>query len=197
MDAALARGGEVWVKAGIYVERVNLRPYVNLYGGFAGTEEARDSRNWTANPTVLDGSKGGSVITGPLFLTGGPSISTIDGFTIQNGQASDGGGYILSPMTACNNMITGNSATYYGGGICCWADLTATGNTVTNNTAANGGGIFGGGVISDNTISNNQAVSGDGGGISPEQGCIVERNFISGNTAKGYGGGMVGDYDRS
>ena len=51
------------VKAGIYYERITLDPHAKLYGGFAGTENTRGARNWTANTTILDGSQGGSVVT--------------------------------------------------------------------------------------------------------------------------------------
>ena len=63
IDAAAAAGGEVWVAAGTYAERITLRSYVYVYGGFAGIETQRSERNWSAHPTVLDGNQGGSVVT--------------------------------------------------------------------------------------------------------------------------------------
>jgi hypothetical protein len=37
-----AGGGEVWVAAGSYRERVTVRPNVHLYGGFAGGDAVGD-----------------------------------------------------------------------------------------------------------------------------------------------------------
>ncbi|HEY3266091.1 MAG TPA: right-handed parallel beta-helix repeat-containing protein [Armatimonadota bacterium] len=84
VDAAAASGGgEVWVAAGSYAltqsaaplaVSILVRPYVYLYGGFAGTESTRDQRNLAANPTFLAGSRAaaGSVA--------GLRVSSIDGF---------------------------------------------------------------------------------------------------------------------
>ena len=57
IDAA-ATGGEVWVARGIYGERITLRAFAYLYGGFAGIETQRDDRNWQTHATVLDGQQG-------------------------------------------------------------------------------------------------------------------------------------------
>jgi hypothetical protein len=61
--AADTGGGEVWVKAGSYPEvqtnggvSLTMRQRVGLYGGFAGTETARDQRNPELNVTVLVGT---------------------------------------------------------------------------------------------------------------------------------------------
>ena len=43
--AAAISGDEVWVAKGVYVERITLKDGVALYGGFAGTETARDQRD--------------------------------------------------------------------------------------------------------------------------------------------------------
>ena len=63
IDAAAAVGGEVWVAAGTYQERITLRTCAHVYGGFAGTETQRSQRNWSANLTILDGNQAGSVVT--------------------------------------------------------------------------------------------------------------------------------------
>jgi hypothetical protein len=41
-------GAQVWVKAGVYNERINLRSDVHVYGGFAGNEGTRAQRNLLA-----------------------------------------------------------------------------------------------------------------------------------------------------
>ncbi|MCL6628240.1 MAG: right-handed parallel beta-helix repeat-containing protein, partial [Armatimonadetes bacterium] len=84
-----AGGGEVWVAAGTYVERITLRNFVHVYGGFAGSEASKYRRNWTANVTILDGNQGGSVVTASYLAY---RTARIDGFTIRNGKSDYGGG---------------------------------------------------------------------------------------------------------
>ncbi len=154
-----ARGGEVWVKAGTYLKRITLPPYVYLYGGFGGTEDARDQRNWAGNPTVLDGQQGGPVVR----AWGGQQVSRIDGFTICNGGGASGNGISCSDSspTIANNKITRNR----GGGISC----SDSSPMITNNTIT-GNGSFGsaGGIYcsySSPTIANNTIVGNSANGI--------------------------------
>ena len=185
IDSVSASGGEVWVRTGVYNERITLRAYAYIYGGFAGTEDSRDHRDWRTQPTVLDGQASGSVVT---VLTG-EKISTIDGFTIRNGKATYGGGlycYGGSP-TIANTTITGNS----GGGIYCESSSPTIINTaITGNSASRGGGIYcygGSPTIINTTITGNNAYYG--GGIC----CIggsptISNNTITGNRASSGGG---------
>ena len=83
--SAAASGDEVWVAAGVYLERINLKAGVALYGGFAGTETSRGQRNWQVNKSILDGNQAGIVVTAPAGLE---ASAIIDGFTIRNGKAS-------------------------------------------------------------------------------------------------------------
>jgi parallel beta-helix repeat protein len=209
IDIASASGGEVWVKAGTYLERITLRLYVYVYGGFNGTENQRDQRDWVAHVTILDGQAAGSVVT----ALPGHRLSTIDGFTIRNGigtfitvnhhPAYYGGGiycYDSSP-TIANNTITGNSASPSGGGIYCAGSSSPmiVSNTITGNSTSYGGGIYCGGssypTIISNTITGN-SVSSSGGGIycggsSP----TITSNTIAGNSASR--GGGIYCYDSS
>jgi hypothetical protein len=82
---AAQSGDQIWVAAGTYVGNFTLALGVEVYGGFAGTETELTQRNWTANPTILDGNQTGSVVTAP---SGATATTGIDGFTITNG--SDG-----------------------------------------------------------------------------------------------------------
>ncbi|NLE59754.1 MAG: hypothetical protein GX616_15460, partial [Planctomycetes bacterium] len=169
IDAAFLLGGEVWVQAGTYNERITLRPYAYLYGGFAGMETERSSRDWIANVTIPDGQQGGSVVT----VMAGHQVSRIDGFTIRKGSgilpsyppygARRGGGVYCygSSTTIANNRITDNSAEF-GGGICCISSFpTIANNTITANAARiSGGGIYcssGSVMITNNTIIANGA----------------------------------------
>ena len=180
IDAASSVGGEVWVAAGIYNECINLRPWVSLFGGFAGTENEREQRSWAVNRTVLDGQRGGSVVT----VSAGYRLSRIDGFTIRGGRAAAGGGVncgLASPVIA-NNMITGNMVENdgVGGGIGCAAFSTIVGNAIIGNSAPYcGSGITAfGATISNNTIANNGgSVAINCGGSATISNNIVAFNY--------------------
>ncbi|MCX6376222.1 MAG: right-handed parallel beta-helix repeat-containing protein, partial [Armatimonadetes bacterium] len=152
IETAAALGGEVWVRSGTYGERITLRSYAYVYGGFAGSETARSLRNWSANVTVLDGGGGGSVVTASC----GYLLGAIDGFTIQNGNAPNGGGGIRclmdSPMIT-NNAITGNTASGGGGIFCQSSSPTVSNNIITGNSASTGGGVYFNGSYA--TVTNN------------------------------------------
>ncbi|HEY3267011.1 MAG TPA: right-handed parallel beta-helix repeat-containing protein [Armatimonadota bacterium] len=74
-------GGEVWVAAGSYAEAVSAPQSLLTYGGFAGAETAREQRNWTANPTIIDAGKAGSAYA---IRGGSTAIAAFSGFTVRN-----------------------------------------------------------------------------------------------------------------
>jgi hypothetical protein len=140
-------GDQVWVAAGTYVENITLALGVGLYGGFAGTEDPATfnlaDRHLTANQTILDGNRNGSVVTSP---SGATNNTRIDGFTIRNGSGPYGGGIHCdsSSPTIANDTVTGNATSYVGGGVY----LHNSSPTVVNTTVANnfafreGGGMY-------------------------------------------------------
>ncbi len=197
LDGA-SEGDEVWVAAGIYVERITLKTGVALYGGFVGTESARDQRDWTQYETVLNGDRG-KVVTSPAGAT---PATRIDGFTIHNGEAYGGNGagiycYNSSP-TIANNIIRDSDAGDHGGGIFCYQSSAV----ITNNLLFdNGGGNYGGAIccfessptIVGNTITSNRSGGGEhGGGIACLSGSapLIMANLIVGNVSAGFGGGI-------
>ena len=199
LDAAQP-GDEIWVAAGTYTELINLRNGVALYGGFAGTETARDERAWTVNLTVLDGGGLGSVVTASNATD---AATCIDGFVIRNGRAARGAGVYCtnSSPTISHNVVTQNSASDKGGGVFCEADAAprVTDNAITGNSAS----IAGGGIacegrtfltILDNSITDNTA--GNGGGVYCHDGAVatISSNTITGNSASGHGGGIFCDF---
>ncbi|MGB9623939.1 MAG: right-handed parallel beta-helix repeat-containing protein [Phycisphaerae bacterium] len=218
IDAASVAGGEVWVSAGTYSERVALPSFVHVFGGFNGTETYRNQRDFRANRTILDGQKAGPVVTAN---TTGYCISTIDGFTITNGEGTGtasgpcGGGVYCSrssPLIA-NNTIVGNSTSgsdprrsglARGGGICCWySSPMIVNNTISENTATfGGGGVYcsnSSPQIANSVIAANSATTGQGGGILCE-GCCAARITnctIAANTASAGGGGISCDSSSS
>ena len=149
--------------------------------------------------TIIDGGENGRVIT---ISTGVFATTLINGFTIQNGVANEGSGiYCGGSPTITNNIISGNSATGWGGGgggIWCYdSNPTITNNIISGNSATGLGGTCGGGIrcygssptISGNIISDNSC-SEEGGGIQ----CSHSSPTITGNTISsnygGHGGGI-------
>lgn len=184
IDAAAQTGGEVWVAAGTYTGNVVLKPYVYLYGGFAGIETARAQRNWRANVCVLDGQKSGTVVD----ITGGYKYVTLDGFTVTNGSS---GGVRCSDnaVSIRNNIIIGNS----GGGIRSMsADIIIENNKILKNYADSGGGVYlisGSARLYNNVIAANTSTSFSwGGGIDAEgAGLTLINNTIVSNSADNAG----------
>lgn len=140
-------GDEIWVNAGIYEPAEDtsspeatfrLKKGVAVYGGFAGTETARDQRDWETNITVLSGDLGGDDKTDPngvvtdtvnivgknayhvVFSSGVDRTAVLDGFVITAGYASQappdingfgGGMFMQAGSPTLNNLVfSGNTA---------------------------------------------------------------------------------------
>jgi hypothetical protein len=191
-------GAEVWVAAGIYGEHVSIPAFVYLYGGFSGNETIRTQRNFHLNKAVLDG--GGVPIVVALEKSG-YLVSTLDGFTIENGgtftngglpgpndgHGGRGGGIYnrVSSAKIANNVIRRNSL----------------GNPFDNsNKLAYGGGYYG--YLSYSEISSNQFIEnevintfdGSGGGVyfilsMP----TIRANSFSGNIGR-YGAAIYTEF---
>ncbi len=175
---------EIWVAAGTYYpdegsgqvdndrdSTFQLKDGVTVYGGFIGTEELLNERDWEANVTIFSGDldkndagtpAGGnawSVVTG----NGTDETAVLDGFTIQDGLANGSslfytqvGAGILNnngSPTMRNLIITNNEASYAFG--------TARGAGVYNYTSSS---LFSTVVISGN-IAAGSASSSDGAGM--------------------------------
>jgi hypothetical protein len=171
IDAEVLTGGEVWVSGGTYVENLKLRIGVHLYGGFFGNEVDRDQRNWTANPTILDGSRGNNVVTLEWLFR----WNSIDGFTIQNGSQNGGGVYARhsAPRIANNTITRNNSGLGYGGGVYCSWPAPPVGNPGIN---------F---ILTNNIFSLNKAVKGGGAYFNSSTAVqmIAMNNRFESNTA--------------
>jgi hypothetical protein len=187
-------GAQVWVKAGLYNERINLRSDVHVYGGFAGNEGTRAQRNLLANESVLDGQAGGSVVTIPPNTTN----ATIDGFTIRNGKRDDGGGgiYMVGNGTAVisNNLILNNQSLnisgsgagiLIGGASARGASVQILNNVIVRNSAYNAAGVYlryANVQMINNTIAyNSSQVSSTGGSIylSDETTALLANNIVA------------------
>ena len=191
IDVAALQGGDVWVREGLYPERITLRQYVYVYGGFGGTETDRRQRDWRTHTSTLDGQFGGSVVTStqPGFV-----LITLDGFTIRNGNAANGGGIscqLSSPLLA-NNTVTANTASDDGGGIYCYdASPVISNSKIMANTASDdGGGVychFGVPVITNSVIANNSSSSGGGVLFDYTSGIIAGCTIVANRASSGGG----------
>jgi len=127
------------------------------------------------------------------------SGSIVQGFTITNGWAMDGGAVYIwdASPTITGNIIEFNEAATTGGGIFCatFSSPTITDNSIMGNQAMGGGGIYcwedSHPTISDNLIEGNLALM-EGGGIFLYVMCsgTISGNTIRGNVGMGMGGGI-------
>ncbi|HRX84001.1 MAG TPA: right-handed parallel beta-helix repeat-containing protein, partial [Phycisphaerae bacterium] len=183
---------EIWIAAGTYVPRAaalesdprsatfELVAGVDVYGGFAGTEQARDERDPALNRTVLSGEIGApSLITDNVYnVVTGPALTAdtiIDGLTVTAGYAVDIDGWGAGMLFESGNPTVRRCA-------------------FVGNRAAWGGGMFvffGSGPIEDCTFTDNMATEGGGGAYFGASDLTLEGAEFTGNTCAGsfYGGG--------
>ena len=175
---------EVWVKRGSYYSELFgmsnafcFCPGVNVYGGFAGTEDAtfdKDNRDFFTNPTILDGLGEKRVLYQQDNFTEDKQ-ATWDGFSIRNGYTSneDGAGVYMRAYSHLKNcIIMNNSAGARGGGVYCYGNSTLTNCEIKGNISH---GVGGGVYIESATMTN----------------CKVTGNMAQDNRA---GGGVYADY---
>lgn len=83
--AAAHSGSEIWVKKGTYRPNWPIQLNgVHLYGGFAGDETVRRTRDWQRNPTIVDGQQ-------LMDLMKIDDHASVDGITLTNGWDRYGG----------------------------------------------------------------------------------------------------------
>jgi predicted outer membrane repeat protein len=156
---------EIWVKKGTYTlsAEISVDEGVYIYGGFDGSETRLEQRDWRTNVTTVDGND-----TVRCFNI--KEAAGIDGITISNGKADNGGGIFNSGVvvSVTNCIVMSNRATNRGGGI-----YNASGGSANirdssffNNTATNyGGGIYNESssqLITNSLFYDNSASSGGG-----------------------------------
>ncbi|MBK9129023.1 MAG: right-handed parallel beta-helix repeat-containing protein [Phycisphaerales bacterium] len=140
--AAGANGAvhEIWVAAGAYrpgrgssdrAATFRLVSGVAIYGGFNGSETARDQRDPLGNPTILSGDLGVPGVAADncfhvVTISRTDAAAVLDGFTITGGNADGddphhGGGGVLADgggqAQLANCRIVGNAARQFGGGL--------------------------------------------------------------------------------
>jgi len=154
IDAAV-EGDIVQVDAGIYYETID----------FLGKAITLISTDGDPSGTTIDAG----VAIGPVmsFITNETSESVLDGFTLRNGDAVDGGGvYIVgSSPTIQNCIISGNTASRFGAGIYLESGTLTLENVaiIGNASVKTGAGIymmFSDGSITGGSFENNSGTSG-------------------------------------
>ncbi len=181
-----ATGGDtVIVRPGTYFENIDFR----------GKEIVVQSEKGP-KLTYINGRYLNGVV---VFKTAEGSGAVIQGFTLENGRAVNGGGiycYGSSPLIK-ENIITNNYATARGGGILADGGFPIIEkNRITSNTVYEygGGGIYvrnGSCLIAGNEISNN-SISLHGAGISTfNTDLYIYHNLILNNYSPANGGGIV------
>lgn len=184
------------VAEGTYQENILCDSFESIFGGY---EAATWSRDIAVHQSILDGRQLGSVVQGANAMT-------IDGFTITNGLAAQGGGiycpYGYSPGIV-SNTITGNKATSVAGGILLnlLSDTCVLGNKISSNTGNTSGGMQANDTsayIAHNIFRQN-AAGLQGGAMSVrsslEVPAAVENNLFLGNGAATVGGALLTDYN--
>ncbi len=170
--SATGTGSDYWIAAGTYRESVTMTQYSKLYGGFLGYETSLSQRLGGAFPTIIDPGGAGRGIDVPTQVS-----VTIEGITIRNGKADDGGG-IRCQITTTATIIN-----------CRFENCRATNR---------GGGIYMGkysyGDIINCEMIHNKAVSGGGIYVEYHSYPVVRNCLIVRNHATGSGGGVFGPY---
>lgn len=181
-------------------QHVYVNKTLTIRGGYT-------TGDWTtsdpaAHPTVLDALGLGRVV----YIAG--SISpTLEGLTLQNGDATGLAGYIhpfggwtedagggvaiLNANATVTNCLVYSSTATYGGGIFASGGAARISNsTLAGNTGASGGGLYlanDQAVATGNLIRNNTSTSG-GGVYLNESAATLSGNTVTANTAQSAGG---------
>ncbi|MBI5294950.1 MAG: S-layer homology domain-containing protein [Chloroflexi bacterium] len=209
--AKAAGGEEIWAAGGTHkpttgtdrAATFQLKEGVAVYGGFNGTETAREQRDPAANPTVLSGDLNSDDNEHVKFdeptrsdntyhVVMGADGALLDGFTITGGNSSEeseaSGGGVVNPYgspTFVNVILRDNSA-LAGGGMynAPGSNPILTGVTFSGNAAdfGGGGGMFNHAsnpTLTDVTFEQNTAYYNDGnGGLYEGRGGGMN-NFLS------------------
>jgi hypothetical protein len=210
---------EVWVASGTYYPEIvgltdprtasfKLKDNVRIYGGFIGTEDSLNMRNWELNPTILNGDIGNpndsiDNVYNVVYAANVNNTAILDGFVITKGcsafaSTNNGGGiYCTYASPVLNNlMIKKNIANGNGGGIYLnYSNATITNSVIYNNmTWGNAGGIYlnysHAKIINSQIIDNYVLFGFNGGGIVANySNPYLINSIIANNAIDGFNGG--------
>jgi pectin methylesterase-like acyl-CoA thioesterase len=160
------------------------------------------SENGPENCIIDCNGTEGKLHTGFIFRSGEDVNAVLDGFTITNGYATDGGGIFCmhhSSPTITNCTISGNKSKGSGGGVCCMEGSNPTisnCSVIGNSSERDGGGIScmmssSSPTITNCTISGNKSKYNGGGVFCMERSNPTISNCsITGNSSERDGGGI-------
>jgi hypothetical protein len=129
---------QIWIKEGMYLieNTLIISKKVEIYGGFAGTEEILVDRNWNVHKTIINGQNKVRCIEAKV----GPI--TLNGLMIENGRTTGNGGGIFSASLNIENcIIRYNHADEVGGGIYSSDGISGKNVQIFNNSGLRAGGI--------------------------------------------------------
>ena len=159
---------EIWIAAGIYNENLVLKTEQKLYGGFSGSEESKEERDFENNITVIDGGGQGRVITAGrgnildhLTITNGQKNTEhagagiyslygirIENCVIDNNHGGQWGGAVFiktdETYAVKNNVFMRNSCTFWGASLLIYqaSNGNIVGNVFTDNSSSCDGNLF-------------------------------------------------------
>jgi hypothetical protein len=192
---------EVWVAQGTYKPTTtttrtvyfDIPSSVKVYGGFAGTENALNDRNFRTNTTILSGDIGTVNLASDnsyhvVTFDGSSNTTVLDGFTITGGYANfDPRRVVNAPIAApptTSTIETGGGIVVQNAGSPMIANCT-----IVNNAALTGGGIYIGDAslpkIVACKIMSNQATFGAGVYFQDGSNGSLSNSLISGNRGIG------------
>ncbi len=204
----------VWVAQGTYYtyetegdDSVVLQAFVELYGGFKGTETMLSQRDWVAFPTIVSGYDAGQSarvenvirIEGESLLDG---VIVTAGYAVEGDSNGHGGGLYNESqvVTVSNCTFHGNRAEAAGGAIANveGGDLQLKNSFVYNNTSTEeASGISNEDsklYIENTTIWNNYAMSRGGAILSQDNASLtIAHCTLFNNMADEHGGGIFSD----
>lgn len=198
--AASGSADSIAVAAGEYLDNILIDKTLNLLGGFDASFSIRDSSSSSNTTTIRPQAPANMNI--PIVDITTASV-LLDGLTLTEGNTGEHGGAIrISGGThrIQNNVLSGNTAFFLGGGIYIFGGATVqlNGNTIENNTVGGQDNCSGAGVavenstvlLRDNLITSNRVLGdlGAGGGVVL-YGAVATfvNNHIDGNHAGGIG----------
>ena len=207
-------GQELWVAKGTYTPSMStdrsrsfrLKPGVDVYGGFAGTESSRSDRDWLTYVTILSGDIGkpNDMSDNSYHVVIGTDNAVLDGFIISHGNAKGddqnrfgGGMYNWSSSPIISNCMFKHNWAISGGGI---YNIHDSSPTVTdcrfsdNRVDFNGGGIMNRGgspKLIRCRFHKNSAESNGGGIVNIDSSPTINNCLFSGNSARTFGGAIA------
>jgi hypothetical protein len=203
-----SQGDEIWVASGAYYPDASdptksfvLKEDVAVYGGFSGSETAREQRDFRKNLTILSGNMGkGDKTKNTKTIVVGADRAVLDGFTISDAYGTDTPRMHLVPADILKNDMV------VGGGMRNFMTSPIVRNCIfKNNYSPKGGAVYNvhkpgadqATFINVDFIDNVAQIRG--GGVSNDLGAMprfINCRFI-GNRSMDKGGALYNDFAAS